>query len=238
MKRVLLLLMLAVPMLASAQFKYKEVKTNPKYLSGAVSTASDGKVYVERTVNVAGKSVKEVMAEVDLLFGSVVAPAKYVEVSRSDNMRIYRMEDELIFRRSFIATNVATMSARMMVSVSGDVCTICFDNIIYMQGTSSTTTTGMPHEKWKSGWSVADTGVEVITAEESISDKEAVRKAREREYIQTNGFISKAGFFSARSEAVKVVIPEYLTRWSAKYRVKTIDYVEAVAAVLQKRLDK
>ncbi len=234
MKRVLIVLMMVVPMLASAQFKYKEVKTNPKYLSGAVSTASDGKVYVERTVNVAGKSVKEVMAEVDLLFGSVVAPAKYVEVSRSDNMRIYRMEDELIFRRSFIATNVATMSARMMVSVSGDVCTICFDNIMYMQGTSSTTTTGMPHEKWTSGWSVADTGVEVITAEESISDKEAVKTANKK--YNTNGVISSNGGFYAQTEEVPSY--EYLTRWSAKYRVKTIDYVEAVAAVLQKRLDK
>ncbi|MBE6208987.1 MAG: hypothetical protein E7128_01940 [Rikenellaceae bacterium] len=234
MKRVLLLLMLAVPMALSAQFKYKEVKTNPKYLSGAVSTASDGKVYVERTVNVAGKSVKEVMAEVDLLFGSVVAPAKYVEVSRSDNMRIYRMEDELIFRRSFIATNVATMSARMMVSVSGDVCTICFDNIMYMQGTSSTTTTGMPHEKWTSGWSVADNNVEVITAEESISDKEAVKTANKK--YKTSGVISSNGGFYAQTEEVPSY--EYLTRWSAKYRVKTIDYVEAVVAVLQKRLDK
>lgn len=208
MKRILFLLIIVVPMLCSAQFRYKDVKHNPKYLTGAVSTTSNGMAYLQRVVNMNGMSTEQVLAEVDKLFGSVAAPARYVEVERTNNMRIYRVQDELVFRRNFLATNVATISARLGVSVSDGVCTITLDNIVYWNGnTASSTTTGMPHERWTSGWSVSDTGVEIITAEESITDKEAVKTDK-------------------------------LVRWSAKYRVKTIDYIDSVAETLQKILDK
>lgn len=208
MKRILFLLIIVVPMLCSAQFRYKDVKHNPKYLTGAVSTTSNGMAYLQRVVNMNGMSTEQVLAEVDKLFGSVAAPARYVEVERTGKMRIYRIQDELVFRRNFLATNVATISARLGVSVSDGVCTITLDNIVYWNGnTASSTTTGMPHERWTSGWSVSDTGVEIITAEESITDKEAVKTDK-------------------------------LARWSAKYRVKTIDYIDSVAETLQKILDK
>lgn len=208
MKRILFLLIIVVPMLCSAQFRYKDVKHNPKYLTGAVSTTSNGMAYLQRVVNMNGMSTEQVLAEVDKLFGSVAVPARYVEVERTGKMRIYRIQDELVFRRNFLATNVATISARLGVSVSDGVCTITLDNIVYWNGnTASSTTTGMPHERWTSGWSVSDTGVEIITAEESITDKEAVKTDK-------------------------------LARWSAKYRVKTIDYIDSVAETLQKILDK
>ncbi len=229
-------------MLCSAQFRYKDVKHNPKYLTGAVSTTSNGMAYLQRVVNMNGMSTEQVLAEVDKLFGSVAAPARYVEVERTGKMRIYRIQDELVFRRNFLATNVATISARLGVSVSDGVCTITLDNIVYWNGnTASSTTTGMPHERWTSGWSVSDTGVEIITAEESITDKEAVKTAiNKKKVYNTYGAISSNGRFNAQTKEVLISEQsyEYLTRWSAKYRVKTIDYIDSVAETLQKILDK
>jgi hypothetical protein len=65
----------------------------------------------------------------------------------------------------------------------------------------------MPHEQWKSGYSVADTGSIVATAEEYISDEVALTR---------NG---------------------NLVRALAKYRVKTIDYVDAVLLAIQKQME-
>jgi hypothetical protein len=239
MKRVLIALMMVVPMICSAQFKYKEVKTNPKYLTGAVSTTANGMVYLQRTIEAPGMTVEQIMTEVDRLFANVMPPARYIEVERTNNMRIYRMQDELVFKRNFLSTNVATMSGRLVVKAGYDVCTITLDNIVYWSGNNSaSTTTGMPHERWTSGWSVSDTGVEVITAEESISDKEAVKTAINKKKVY-NTYGANGGF-NAQTEEVRISEPsyEYLTRWSAKYRVKTIDYMDSVAAALQKILDK
>ena len=210
MKRVLLLLMLVVPMALSAQFKYKEIKDNDTYKRGAVPVV-DGRAVVARSIEIPVERMAEALAVVDGLCGKggtlTKVPAKYYEANRGDDVRVYQIEDQLVFNRNFINADVAMMSARMVVRVSQGKCVVTLDNILYRIGTTSSTTTGMPHEQWKSGYSVADTGSIVATAEEYISDEVALTRKGN------------------------------LVRALAKYRVKTIDYVDAVLLAIQKQME-
>lgn len=229
MRKLLLVILAAMPLVCSAQFKYKDVKCNPEYLTGAVSTNSDGSVYIERTINTEGKTAAQVMSIVDALVGGVSAPAKYIEVNQSDRMRIYRIEDKLVFRQNFINSNVATMAARLMISVENNQVVVRLDNIIYRIGSTATTTTNMPHDKWKSGYSVTDSEIEIITAEEMISDKEALKINK-----TNSAYNAEVGnpFEKAESSVPSCV----LRRYPAKFRVKTIDYIDALTEVIAKRL--
>ena len=249
MKRVLLLIMAAMPLVCSAQYKYKEVKRDPKYLLGAVSTTPDGMAYVEREFRIEGATPEQIMSEVNKMFGNVTAPAKYTEVTHTDRMIIYRIEDELVFNRNFMATNVATILGRLMITISNEgCCQVRLDNIIYnSRGGGIPTTTSLPHETWKGSFSATDNTIEIITAEESITDEVALKARKVASYKDTfftSGTISQQGIVDAQTTKESVFngyVNTYdtkLARWSAKYRVRTIDYVEGIVERLQKQLDK
>jgi hypothetical protein len=165
-------------------------------------------------------SIARIWATVDALYGkngvALEAPAKYTETGREATLRTYRIEDELVFNSNFINSDASAMSARLIITlnIKGNAteCIIALDNIHYRITTAASTTTGMPHEKWTSGYSVADSGVRIVPAEEYITDEVALTRSGS------------------------------LVRSLAKYRVCTIDYVqniaETISEAIQKQLDK
>ena len=220
MKRILLLIMAAMPLVCSAQYKYKSVKNNDAYGKGAVVTTDEGRACVARSITIPNMSIARIWATVDALYGkngvALEAPAKYTETGREATLRTYRIEDELVFNSNFINSDASAMSARLIITlnIKGNAteCIIALDNIHYRITTAASTTTGMPHEKWTSGYSVADSGVRIVPAEEYITDEVALTRSGS------------------------------LVRSLAKYRVCTIDYVqniaETISEAIQKQLDK
>ncbi|MBP3425747.1 MAG: hypothetical protein J6K81_03395 [Rikenellaceae bacterium] len=208
MKKILLIVLAAMPLVCSAQFKYKEVKDNQLYRSCIYKEAN--KVYCEMGFLTHGKTEAQVLAVVEEQLGEggkmLREPAKYTLVGKSDDMIIYQISDELIFHRNFISSDVAQMSGRLVIKVGNSAGVVRLDNIVYRIGTVDEQITGMPHEKWKSGYSVSDSGVEIVPAEELIADDVALTKKGE------------------------------LVRSLAKYRVKTIDYVSNIVETLHKQL--
>lgn len=212
MKKLLILFLATIPLVCSAQFKYSQIKDNPMYgPQSIIQQSSNNKVCLVSSFDTAGKTIPQVMNTIDALLGEngtlTKAPARYALVSSTDNMRIYQISDELVFHRNFISSDVAQMSARLVVSVNNNGGTVNLDNIVYRIGTTDEQLTGMPHEKWKSGYSVSDSGVEIVPAEEYISDREALTKRGK------------------------------LVRSLAKYRVKTIDYVNTLCQNIGKHLE-
>ncbi len=246
--------MAAMPLVCSAQtwkykFNYSEVCSDPKYLIGAVKTTSDGMAYIERFFTVEGATPAQIISEVNRMFVNVEAPAKYTEVTRTDRMIIYRIEDELVFKRTYISTNVSTLLGRLMVTISNEgVCKVKFDNISYStRGGGIPKTTILPHETWQGSFSATDNRTELITAEETITDEIALKARKVASYKDTfftSGTISQQGIVDAQTTKESVFngyVNTYdtkLARWSAKYRVRTIDYVEGIVEKLQKQLDK
>ena len=217
MKKLLILLLLAVPMVCSAQFKYSEAKNNPKYLSpNAVLKQSNTKdIYIQGVVPYpASKNATQAKATVETLLGQngtlVRESATYKLVSQNDDVLVYQITDELVFNRNFITSDVAQMTATLIVSFDKDqhFAFVVMKNIIYRTGSNSEQLTGMPHESWKSVYSASDDPVQVVAAEQMISDEVALNRKGE------------------------------LVRSIAKYRVKTIDYFYDLAGAIALHLEK
>ncbi len=215
MKKLLILLMLAVPIVCSAQFKYNEVKNNPKYLSpNAVLKQSNNKdIYIQGVIPYPdGKSVEQAKAIVEALLGEngtlVREPASCKLISKNDNAYVYQITDELVFNRNFISSDVAQMTATLVITFWNDSCFVALKNIIYRTGSNSEQLTGMPHESWKSVYSASDDPVQVVAAEQMIADDVALNRKGE------------------------------LVRSLAKYRVKTIDYFYDLASAIALHLEK
>lgn len=217
MKKLLILLMLAMPMVCSAQYKYSEAKNNPKYLSpNAVLKQSDSKdIYIQGVVPYpASKSIEQAKATVEALLGEngtlVREPASCKLISKNDNAYVYQITDELVFNRNFISSDVAQMTATLIVSFDKEskFVFVVMKNIIYRTGSNSEQLTGMPHESWKSVYSASDDPVQVVAAEQMIADDVALNRKGE------------------------------LVRSLAKYRVKTIDYFYDLASAIALHLEK
>lgn len=217
MKKLLILLMLAVPMVCSAQFKYSEAKNNPKYLSpnAVLKQSNTKKIYIQGVVPCPeGKSATQAKATVEALLGEngvlVREPARYKLISQNDNSLIYQFTDELVFNRNFISSDVAQMTATLIISFdqNSGYAFVVMKNIIYRTGSNSDQLTGMPHESWKSVYSASDDPVQVVSAEQMISDEVALNRKGE------------------------------LVRSIAKYRVKTIDYFYDLAGAIALHLEK
>lgn len=215
MKKLLILLLLAVPMVCSAQYKYSEAKNNPKYLSpnAVLKQSNTNKIYIQGVIPYpAGKSTNDAVAVVEALLGEngtfVRESARYKLISKTDNAYIFQITDELVFNRNFINSDVAQMTATLVINFWNDSCFVALKNIIYRTGSNSEQLTGMPHESWKSVYSASDDPVQVVAAEQMISDEVALNRKGE------------------------------LVRSIAKYRVKTIDYFYDLASAIALHLEK
>ncbi|MBO5758671.1 MAG: hypothetical protein J6R31_01335 [Rikenellaceae bacterium] len=217
MKKLILMVLVAIPLVCSAQFKYGEVKNNPKYLSpNAVLKQSNTKdIYIQGVVPYpASKNVSQAKATVEALLGEngtlIREGATCKLVSKNDNALVYQITDELVFNRNFITSDVAQMTATLIVSFDKDqhFAFVVMKNIIYRTGSNSEQLTGMPHESWKSVYSASDDPVQVVAAEQMISDEIALNRKGE------------------------------LVRSIAKYRVKTIDYFYDLAGAIALHLEK
>ncbi|MBR5455258.1 MAG: hypothetical protein IKV60_05640 [Rikenellaceae bacterium] len=217
MKKLLLMVLLAMPLVCSAQFKYSEAKNNPKYLSpNAVLKQSNSKdIYIQGVVPYPeSKSADQAKTMVEALLGEngtlVRESANYKLISQNDNTLVYQITDELVFNRNFISSDVAQMTATLIVSFDKNThfAFVVMKNIIFRTGSNSEQLTGMPHESWKSVYSASDDPVQVVAAEQMISDEVALNRKGE------------------------------LVRSIAKYRVKTIDYFYDLAGAIALYLEK
>ncbi len=173
MKRILLMILMAMPLMAMAQ------KTDDsKYLKGAVPEV-DGIITFSRSFDVTGKTQAEVYASLQNVVKTLVANGRQDlrtrVVSDENNMIVARVEEIMTFKKKFL--NWDHTYFRYLITaqaVSATKAEVVIKNISYHYG-----------------FDQEGNGGEEYKAEEWISDKEAINKAGTKLYPRSGKFRRK-----------------------------------------------
>lgn len=205
MKKILIAVLSLMPLLCTAQVRYADCKDNQHYLAGAVQMLN-GRAAVKQSVEAPLLSAAQIQTVVDTwakLKGVPTSSAVMKPLQSLSGVSQFTLRDNLIFKRNFINLDKALMEALLVITVEDGRCEVVLTDITYYYGTDMTPTTGMPHEQWHGSFSSSENTTEVYAAEEQVTDDIALTRKGR------------------------------LVRSLAKYRVSTIDYVDAVAAQLK-----
>lgn len=169
MKKIILLLMLILPVVAMAE-KVKEDKNAPKYLKGAVPV-ENGVVTFRKSFRVPGQTDQQLYENMlffvkDNLVAKGIEDAwtRVINDGKEDGTIAARVEEWMVFSKKFLALDQTRMRYQITVTTGNGKVDICITQISYLYG-----------EEWMENKPTGKGG-EVYRAEEWITDEHALNK--------------------------------------------------------------
>lgn len=169
MKKIILLLMLILPLVAMAQ-KTKEDKHADKYLKGAVPT-ENGIVTFKKTFRVPGQTDAQLYE--NMLFfikdnlvvkGIEDAWTRMLSDGKEDGLITARVEEWMVFSKRFLALDQTRFRYQIAVTTGQGAVNITITQVSYLYG-----------EEWNENKPTGEGG-EIYRAEEWITDEHALNK--------------------------------------------------------------
>lgn len=169
MKKIILILMLLMPMMAMAQ-KVKEDKNAPKYLKGAVPV-ENGIVTFKKSFRVPGQSDAQLYE--NMLFyvkdnlvvkGIEDAWTRMLSEGKEDGVIAARVEEWMVFSKKFLSLDQTRLRYQINVTTGQGTVNITVTQISYLYG-----------EEWSENKPTGKGG-EIYRAEEWITDEHALNK--------------------------------------------------------------
>ena len=169
MKKIILLLMLLLPIMAMAE-KAKEDKNAPKYLKGAVPV-ENGVVTFRKSFSVPGQTDKQLYENMlffvkDNLVAKGIEDAwtRVISDGKEDGIIAARVEEWMVFSKKFLALDQTRLRYQITVTTGQGKVDISITQISYLYG-----------EEWLENKPTGKGG-EVYRAEEWITDEHALNK--------------------------------------------------------------
>ena len=169
MKKIILLLMLLLPIMAMAE-KVKEDKNAPKYLKGAVPV-ENGVVTFWKSFSVPGQTDKQLYENMlffvkDNLVAKGIEDAwtRVISDGKEDGIIAARVEEWMVFSKKFLALDQTRLRYQITVTTGQGKVDISITQISYLYG-----------EEWLENKPTGKGG-EVYRAEEWITDEHALNK--------------------------------------------------------------
>lgn len=169
MKKIILILLLLMPVMAMAQ-KVKEDKNAPKYLKGAVPV-ENGIVTFKKSFRVPGQSDAQLYE--NMLFyvkdnlvvkGIEDAWTRMLSEGKEDGVIAARVEEWMVFSKKFLSLDQTRLRYQINVTTGQGTVNITVTQISYLYG-----------EEWEENKPTGKGG-EIYRAEEWITDEHALNK--------------------------------------------------------------